>query len=222
MYGKIQISGELELMTGMHIGGSDAFAALGAVDSPVFRDARTNYPMLPGSSLKGKLRSLLAKAYNEELVKHDDDAPRLLRLFGTARKGSVQVSRLLVSDMLISEQSKSELESQGISGFTEVKFENTINRLTAVANPRQIERVIRGTTFDLDMIYEVVDIGEMEEDFQTLAYGMRLLQYDYIGGHGSRGYGKVRFRHVLAECVVGNVDETALEKANAILKKELE
>ena len=222
MYGKIQITGDIELMTGMHIGGSDAFAAIGAVDSPVFRDARTNYPMLPGSSLKGKMRSLLAKAYNETPVKHDDDAPRLLRLFGTAKKGNVQGSRLLVSDMLITDQSKAALENQGISGFTEVKFENTINRLTAVANPRQIERVIRGTVFALDMIYEVTDLEEMEEDFQTLAYGMRLLQYDYIGGHGSRGYGKVRFLHVLAECVVGDVDETAVEKANAILKAELE
>lgn len=222
MYGKIQITGDVELVTGMHIGGSDAFAAIGAVDSPVMRDARTNYPMLPGSSLKGKLRSLLAKAYNEAPVKHDDDAPRLLRLFGTAKKGSVMGSRLLVSDMLITEQSKSELENQGISGFTEVKFENTINRLTAVANPRQIERVIRGTKFALDMIYEVTDVAEMEEDFETLAYGMRLLQYDYIGGHGSRGYGKVCFRNVLAECVVGDVEEESVEKINEILKKELE
>lgn len=222
MYGKIQITGNIELMTGTHIGGSDAFAAIGAVDSPVVRDALTNHPMLPGSSLKGKMRSLLAKAYNEAPVKHDDDAPRLLRLFGTAKEKSARRSRLLVSDMFITEQSKSELENQGISGFTEVKFENTINRLTAVANPRQIERVVRGTVFDLDMIYEVTDIREMEEDFQTLAYGMRLIQYDYIGGHGSRGYGKVRFRNVLAERVVGDVEEEAVERVNAILRTELE
>ena len=222
MYGKIQITGGIELMTGMHIGGSDAFSAIGAVDSPVLRDALTNDPMLPGSSLKGKLRSLLAKAYNDVPVKHDDDAPRLLRLFGTAKKGSVQGSRLLVSDMLITEQSKSDFEKQGIFGLTEVKFENTINRLTAVANPRQIERVIRGTVFDLDMIYEVTDLEEMEEDFETLAYGMRLLQYDYIGGHGSRGYGKVCFRNVMAECVVGDIEEESMDKINAILKKALE
>ena len=221
MYGKIQITGDIELMTGMHIGGSDAFAAIGAVDSPVFRDARENYPMLPGSSLKGKLRSLLAKAYNEQPGKHDDDAPQILRLFGTARKDHVKGSRLLVADMLITEQSKADFKSQGITGFTEVKFENTINRLTAVANPRQIERVIRGTVFGLDMIYEVTDEAEMEEDFATLAYGMRLLQYDYLGGHGSRGYGKVRFNHVLAECVVGEIAEETMDKLNEILKREL-
>lgn len=222
MYGKIQITGDLEIVTGMHIGGSDAFAAIGAVDSPVFRDARTNYPMLPGSSLKGKLRSLLAKAYNEQPGKHDDDAPRIVRLFGSAKKDHVRASRLLVSDMLITEQSKADMKSQGITGFTEVKFENTINRLTAVANPRQIERVIRGTIFGLDMIYEVCNEEELEEDFATLAYGMRLLQYDYIGGHGSRGYGKVHFANVLAECVVGDVAEETMAKLNDIIRRELE
>lgn len=222
MYGKIQITGDIELITGMHIGGSDAFAAIGAVDSPVIRDTRTNYPMLPGSSLKGKLRSLLAKAYNDAPVAYDNDAPRLLRLFGTAKKGNVKRSRLIVSDMLITEESKKDLENHGLTGFTEVKFENNINRMTAVATPRQIERVIRGTAFGLDMIYEVTNIEELEEDFQTLAFGMKLLQYDYIGGHGSRGYGKIHFKNVLAECVVGDVSPDAVEKANAILKKELE
>lgn len=222
MYGKIQITGDIELMTGMHIGGSDAFAAIGAVDSPVFRDARTNYPMLPGSSLKGKLRSLLAKAYNDQLSEHDNDAPRIVRLFGTAKKGQVKGSRLLVSDMLITEKSQADMKSQGISGYTEVKFENTINRLTAVANPRQIERVIRGTVFGLDMIYEAANEAEIEEDFATLAYGMRLLQYDYIGGHGSRGYGKVRFENVLAECVVGDIAADTMDRLNDILKRELE
>lgn len=221
MYGKIQITGDIELMTGMHIGGSDAFAAIGAVDSPVFRDARDNYPMIPGSSLKGKLRSLLAKAYNEVPGQHDNDASRITRLFGTAKKEHVMPSRLLVSDMLITEQSKADFKSHGITGFTEVKFENTINRLTAVANPRQIERVIRGTVFGLDMIYEVCKEDEIVEDFQTLAYGLRLLQYDYIGGHGSRGYGKIQFLNVLADCVVGEIPQETMDKLNTIMQEAL-
>ena len=65
MLAKIEISGTLEVVTGMHIGGSSAFSAIGAVDSPVVKDTRTNQPMIPGSSFKGKMRSLLAKRYNE-------------------------------------------------------------------------------------------------------------------------------------------------------------
>ena len=145
MYGKIQITGEIEVLTGMHIGGSDAFAAIGAVDSPVIKDARTNLPIIPGSSFKGKMRTLLAKLYNEKIAsKPDQDCMRLVRLFGSSEKK--MRSRLLFSDMIL--LNAAELRSKGVTSLTEVKFENTINRLTAVANPRQIERVVRGSEFE--------------------------------------------------------------------------
>ena len=66
MYGKIEISGKIELLTGMHIGASDSFAAIGAIDTPVIKDPISGLPIIPGSSLKGKMRTLLAKAYNEK------------------------------------------------------------------------------------------------------------------------------------------------------------
>lgn len=221
MYGKIEITGEIEVVTGMHIGGSDSFAAIGAVDSLVTRDVRTNQPMLPGSSLKGKLRSLLAKAYNEQPVKHDADHPRIVRLFGSAQKEHAKVSRLLVSDMLLTEQSIESLRQRNL-GFTEVKFENKINRLTAVATPRQIERVVRGSVFGLNLIYTVEQQEEIQEDFETLAEGLKLLHYDYLGGHGTRGYGKVRFHNVMAEPAVGNVGEEIIRKINLILQDAVE
>ena len=68
MFVKLEITGKLEILTGMHIGGSSAFAAIGAVDSPVVRDALTNDPIIPGSSLKGKIRALLARQYNDRIV----------------------------------------------------------------------------------------------------------------------------------------------------------
>ena len=86
MFAKVKISGVLETITGLHIGGSSAFSAIGAVDSPVIRDARTNMPMIPGSSLKGKLRTLLAKKYNQTIgmVTHNIDiasrADRMIRI----------------------------------------------------------------------------------------------------------------------------------------------
>ena len=82
MYGKIQITGKIEVLTGMHIGGSSAFAAIGAVDAPIIRDVSTNLPMIPGSSLKGKMRTLLAREYNETInASPDEDDIRLTRLF---------------------------------------------------------------------------------------------------------------------------------------------
>ncbi|MDE7184811.1 MAG: type III-A CRISPR-associated RAMP protein Csm3 [Lachnospiraceae bacterium] len=218
MYAKIQITGIIEVKTGLHIGGSSAFAAIGAVDAPVIKDVRTNLPMIPGSSLKGKMRTLLAKEYNTEMArKPDEDAECLTRLFGSAKANKVRRSRVLVSDMfLINEE---ELRRQGLQSLTEVKFENTINRATAVANPRQIERVIRGSLFDLDIMYEVEEEADIKEDISILAEGLRLLQYDYLGGSGSRGYGKVIFRDIQADVVVGTVDETIMEECNTLLKE---
>ena len=218
MYGKIQITGIMEIVTGMHIGGSDAFAAIGAVDAPVIKDVRTNLPMVPGSSLKGKMRSLLAKMYNEELAsKPDDDNERLTRLFGSAKKGSVKGSRILFSDMIL--KNPEELHKHGLTSLTEVKFENTINRLTAVANPRQIERVVRGSKFELDLLYEVNVEEEVSEDIKTLCDGMKLLQYDYLGGNGSRGYGKVRFMDLRADAVLGEIPDVIIDECNKLLSE---
>ena len=217
MYAKIQITGKLEVVTGMHIGGSTAFAAIGAVDSPVIKDSRENLPMIPGSSLKGKMRTLLAKEYNETVAaKPDEDNERIVRLFGSAKKGNIKRSRVQIADMVMT--NADEFRQRGTQSLTEIKFENTINRLTAVANPRQIERVIRGSEFALDMIYEVEEESEIVEDLGMLAEGMKLLQYDYLGGHGSRGYGKVRFKDVQADTVVGELDEKLQQEIDQIFQ----
>ena len=193
MYGKILIQCRLEVLTGMHIGGSDAFSAIGAVDKPVIRDPRTNEPMLPGSSLKGKMRTLLARSISQDVKNMPDfaqDAPVVRRLFGAA--GDMKVhTRLQFSDAFVCNA-----EQFRKIGLTEVKAENGINRRTSEANPRQIERVNRGVCFDVRIAYDAIAEDEIEEDFETIARGMKLLQYEYVGGHGTRGYGRVRFNQI--------------------------
>ena len=214
MFSKIEITGIIQAETGIHIGGNSQFAAIGAVDSPVIRDVYTDYPMIPGSSLKGKMRTLLAKQYNKGLEKPENDDDRILRLFGSAEKGKIQFSRLIFSDMIMVNAEK--LQKQGIS-TTEIKFENTINRLTAVAMPRQIERAVRGSEYELHLIYNLEKEEEFEEDMKLLRHAMTLLTYDYIGGHGSRGYGKILFKDLDLNCVIGEVDEDLLEKCRIIV-----
>ena len=229
MYGKILIEGKLEVVTGLHIGGASSFAAIGAVDSPVVRNSRDNQPMIPGSSLKGKMRSLLARQRNQKISGNmDEDEEGILRLFGSAKNGNVRVGRLIFSDLFLAEQDS--LESP-----VEVKFENSINRLTAVANPRQLERVIPGTQFNLKLLYELKDTTDREKekhaeyyqgteeerilkDFQCLIDGMKLLELDYLGGSGTRGYGQVRFCNLSADLVYG---DEVLEKYADLLNDQL-
>jgi len=195
MYGKILIKCKMTVLTGMHIGGSSAFSAIGAVDSPVIRDSFTGEPMLPGSSLKGKMRTLLAKAIKNHYITQEPakDPEEIKRLFGTTGDNRKQewpkAARLQFFDAFL--VNADTLKNR--SGMTEVKFENTINRLTAIANPRQIERVVRGSEFAINLVYDMEDADSLKSDFINIARGLKLLSMDYLGGHGSRGYGKVGF-----------------------------
>ena len=218
MFSKIMISGEIEILTGMHIGTGGEFAAIGAVDSPVSRDTVSHLPIIPGSSLKGKLRSVLARQYNVHAANSpSDDCDAVKRLFGSSEKNKANPSRVIFSDMVLSNMD--ELKAQNVDSAAEVKFENTISRLSGVANPRQIERVIRGSKFKMEIIYNVDKEEEAEEDIRMLCDGMKLLEYDYIGGHGSRGYGRIRFNDLSAEAVIGEPDSGLMERINNALKE---
>jgi CRISPR-associated protein Csm3 len=230
MYAKIQINGCIEVRTGMHIGGNDAFSAIGAVDSPILKDPVNQLPVIPGSSLKGKMRSLLARKYREgRLVSNPkEDDEKIKRLFGCSEdegKG-YRFPRLVFSDMVLSNE---EELRRHMEILTEVKSENTINRLTGAAMPRQIERAVRGSKFPLDIIYEVSldregntrDRSEIVEDFEIIADGFKLLTFDYLGGSGSRGYGKLDFPVIHVEVVVGEVDDGLLDEVRTILEGAL-
>lgn len=219
MFAKVEISGVIEVVTGLHIGGSSAFSAIGAVDSPVIKDTRTGAPMIPGSSLKGKIRTLLAKCYNTRVADTpDDDAECLTDLFGSAKPKHVKNSRIIFSDMFLSNWET--LKQQGLSSKTEIKFENSISRTTAVANPRQIERVVRGAEFPMSLLYEVSDEEQMKKDIQLLKQGFKLLEYDYLGGSGSRGYGKIKLKELELEVVIGQVSEETVKVCRQLLIEE--
>lgn len=207
MYGKILIHCKLIVCTGMHIGDSSAFSAIGAVDSQVVRDPLTGLPIVPGSSLKGKLRTLLARSISgdiQHMPRHDDDDERVKRLFGSS--SPVRAARLQFSDCFVS--NADEMRRVGI---TEVKAENGINRADSVANPRFIERVSRGTAFAVNIVYDIADETQISDDLALLARGMKLLQLDYLGGHGTRGSGRVSLRDFRITAFETNLDAQALK-----------
>lgn len=214
MIDKILITGEIEVLTGMHIGGGNEFSAIGAVDSPVVRDPLTRLPIIPGSSLKGKMRFLLAKALSPTSVlkQPNQDPIEILRLFGSSDKKNMVRSRLKFNDAFY--QNAQEITSRGVA-LTEIKFENTIDRRTGVANPRQIERVIKGSKFSFDLFYTLENPLELEEDLRNIKLAMGLLELDYLGGHGTRGSGRIKFNHIQAVSNTGS--NCNMEKINEIL-----
>lgn len=201
--GKRFISGKMEATTGLHIGGSKAALDIGGIDLSVVKTAQ-GIPFIPGSSLKGKLRSLLAREYGSGSVAED---PELIAfLFGTPNTDETKgpYSRLIFRDAFLDtedfavkrEDELAELEMD----YTESKWENTINRKKGTAeNPRQLERVPAGAVFRFEIIYNVFDDDREEEHLGTMRKALRLLEDDYLGGQGSRGYGRIEFRDVRLE-----------------------
>lgn len=212
MYGKIIIGCELLVRTGMHIGGSSTFSAIGAVDSPVVSNPIDGKPIVPGSSLKGKLRTLLARSYAKDIHNMPDfnnDNAVIIRLFGASKSsdGKPITARLQFADAFVCNE-----EEIYPIGLTEVKFENSIDRATCTAKPRQIERVVPGVRFAVRIVYDVTADSEAEvlEDMQVLAKGFKLLQMDYLGGHGTRGSGRVSFENFKMEDFESGLDPKKL------------
>lgn len=223
LIGKIIIKGKIKTLTGLHIGGAQGNREIGGVDKGVVKDAEGK-PYIPGSSLKGKMRSLLerekGKLNKSELyrLKDDDrDETKKIRIhmcdkedcpicviFGRNNvKGkrddekpieikNTTPTRLLVRDAYLDEKSLEGVKDRLDLEWTEVKFENSLDRITSAANPRQLERVPRGAEFELEMVYTVL-AEEDKERFKDVLAAMRLLEDDYLGGSGSRGYGQVQF-----------------------------
>jgi len=209
LLGKTRITGYLTCETGLHIGASKENVEIGAIDAPVVRDPVTRQPYIPGSSLKGKLRSLLEKVMKKlperEIGRYVhihacEDAEKALncevcRLFGSTASGEGGdnfPSRVIVRDLYLTRESEQELSDidTGLQ-YTEWKFENAIDRVTSAATPRQIERVPKGAKFELEIIYNVEEPDHIEIDLKNLKLAFDLLQLDALGGYGSRGYGKV-------------------------------
>lgn len=193
---KVIIRAVLTVKTGLHIGGSSDYAPIGAVDSVFVRDPLTKQPMIPGSSVKGKMRTLLAKTRNGGGIGNspDKDEEVVLRLFGSAQKNHILFSRLQFSDSFVKDTSVKQFSSLDTDTYLgEVKFENNIDRATGMATPRQIERVPAGMQFDFRLVYNLEKKADFTQDMDVLRDGFRLLQLDYLGGHGSRGYGRVAF-----------------------------
>ena len=195
---KIEFSGTITLKTGLHIGGSNTSMSIGGIDKAVIRNPLNNQPYIPGSSLKGKMRSLLeislgtTNPVNMGTVRNgaaqDGESAKL---FGnaTGKPETQKPSRLIVRDSIMRNH-KEVLEKTEIP-YTEGKTEVVIDRITSAANPRQIERVPAGAIFELNMVMNVWE-GEIQRDLEkSLFKSLELLRDDSLGGHGSRGYGQI-------------------------------
>lgn len=191
---KIIYTGTIELLTGLHIGGTNAALNIGGPDKFVVRNPINNIPYIPGSSLKGKMRALVEIANGETNGGKPTNNPNTKAgaLFGVSGDSdNSRPSRLIVRDAELDISDEKMFANTDLP-YTESKTEVAIDRVTSKANPRTFERVPAGAKFKLNMVLNIFE-GENEGELRnTLDQAIKLLEDDYLGGHGSRGYGQVK------------------------------
>lgn len=201
------LNGQIELLSGLHIGGGDDTMKIGGIDNPVIKDINSDKPYIPASSIKGKMRSLLewhigvvgigdGKPFGSHLLtnaifKSEDkkrDPINLIKLFGDSNSktdGTYGITRINVSDC--------KLIDEGLK-TSEAKYENVIDRKKGTAeHPRQIERVPAGVKFEYNFRLKIFDNDDEKALKEMVKKGLELIENDYLGGSGSRGYGRVSF-----------------------------
>lgn len=201
----ISVEGTLICETGLRIGGTkEGIPEPGSPENTVIRHPITSLPYIPGSSLKGKMRSLLELDPSSNAKIEADGKPckcgncLVCKVFGSHGMQGKEMTRILVRDCQLTEKSEEALreaqEERGLN-FVEVKSENIINRKTGVAADRGLrtqERVPAGTEFNMKVTLKIFDDDNKDEILQFIQKGLSLLQKDYLGSSGSRGYGKIK------------------------------
>ena len=202
--GKVILEGIIELETGMHIGGTKETLKIGGTDNPVIRDAFGRI-LIPGSSLKGKIRALLERKdgkYKEDgrgnYLPHDCGECEICKIFGPHDSKNIKEPvRVIVRDAYLQpEENKKDYD------YLEIKVENTIDRLkrtTIKGGIRNMERVVAGSKFKFEVVFNIYKESD-KELIKKFIEGMKLLEDDYLGGSGSRGYGKIKFRDIKLIC----------------------
>ncbi|MDO4776206.1 MAG: type III-A CRISPR-associated RAMP protein Csm3 [Cardiobacteriaceae bacterium] len=210
------LEADLILQTGLHIGAGDGEIHIGGIDNTVIKHPVTGEPYIPGSSLKGKIRSLLEwksgavqenplgqKEYREFPEKQHLIKP-ILQLFGISGDSkedfqkTIGHTRLAFWDCPLCPNYAEQMRHDNLP-FTEAKSENRINRIAGTAeHPRQTERVPAGAVFKFRLTLKAF-AGDGEELRDTLLQGLKLLEWDSLGGSGSRGYGKIRFANLMLD-----------------------
>lgn len=207
-----EIKGKIILKSGLHIGAGDTEMHIGGTDNPVVKHPHTQEPFIPGSSVKGKVRSLLemksglmlktkgaplqARNLNGLNGEQEEECRKILKLFGSSGADNEEIAKLgptrvSFADCPLNDGWLKKTREERLS-LTEVKSENSINRIKGTAeNPRFTERVPADTEFDF--VVHLKMLGEEDELFDYLLLGLKLLEMDALGGSGSRGYGKIEF-----------------------------
>lgn len=195
----VEFKGFLKVLgSGLRIGGEKGVGAPGETDNPILRHPITQMPYVPGSSVKGKIRSLLESRHCPQTQSTGLPCKcgecLVCQLFGCGESRNIKSpSRLVFRDCQPTESTRSLWEDVGVS--SEIKTEVLIDRNKGLSygriGPRKTERIPAESDFAFAFSLRHFEGDSLAEYYAMLAEGFDLLERHYLGGSGSRGYGQV-------------------------------
>ena len=197
----VKVTSKIELLTGAHIGGSESKLQVGGIDKPVIRNPITNLPYIPGSSLKGKFRMALELKYNDihdetEPSQKQDSESLVCKLFGNgSAQKTTEPTRLIFRDANLSEGFE-----EFILGEEKTELKMDRKKMSAAkTGPRTQERIPAGAKFDFEVMIRVFEGDDEKMFIKRIEEAKNIVEMEFIGGSGTRGYGKVKFEDFVIE-----------------------
>jgi len=213
------------------------------LQNPVLQINNSYAPYISATSLKGKLRNiaeiLFEKHLNRKFVDDYDEEKKKRRVLKRHECDSLNEAKkcavccLFGSSSGSGNKSNEDVENENFDGrllfrnaplkqdsalkSSEIKTENKIHRLRQEANPRSIERALRHSIFELEIVYLVHDNENVNKQLSNMIACLRFLENNYLGGNGSRGYGKIKFTNILLN---GNKQDSLEDLQRSLLLQE--
>jgi len=200
----LKCTSQIEILTGLHIGGPKEGLKVGGIDNPVIRNPITNQPYIPGSSLKGRFRMALEVKYADVTKESKGVGPssdpnnksQVVKLFGNADSNKqTEATRLIFRDARLSdgfeeyaqgeEKIEVKMDREKLAGFT--------------GSIRRQERIPAGARFDFEVMMRVFEGDDEKLFLSRLEEAMKIVELEFLGGSGSRGYGQVKFHDFKCE-----------------------
>ncbi|MCI8535532.1 MAG: type III-A CRISPR-associated RAMP protein Csm3 [Hungatella sp.] len=226
----VKFSGKIYCVSGLSIGGSSNTLDIGGVDREVIKNPVTKEPYIPGSSLKGKMRSELEKKYGS--LKWIDDKKNgqlkvrvkdkkygkilvpsekepcgcgrntcpICLIFGAYKNSGADSAPTRI---IVRDAILSRNMIEDGPLILERKTENIILRDSGTAgSPRTIERVPEGTSFKFEIVLRIFEGDDKNDLVSKVEEGLELVGKSYLGGGGSRGSGYVKFDYEITyDCI---------------------
>lgn len=184
--GKLRLAGSFATFSGLSVGREKTGKENASLPRMLVRHPVTAVPFIPASCFRGSLRRLFAEGKQGE-------SPEAVSVFGASGPSAPRKGRAAFRDVYPDPESARVIADQNQEGYlSEIKICASMDRVTSQGTSFAIEQIPAGCGFQFEIFFDVLE-ADGPDLFLALLGAMERLEASSVGGHGSRGLGKIRF-----------------------------